>query len=743
MENIISNNVVTSGGKQNNSVLDFCLRKDVHLNFFSRPTHSAAIQDFGSPVDTVYSYRRLNELVTSFNSGDIEAKRFHGQNIYESRTGRIMTMFGHVQHVSMDDMIKVDGEGSTILCSIIACLSIPMTKTALSSTVASAFVLNMHGSIDSSMEGIIQMVQAKVAKYAGSILSRDVMCNKLENTKEEVLRLIKTKAPHIRHESLFLPPFNPPEEQDFVAFIVKLWASKADGQVIYTRSVKLLALSLMLSDYGWYIDVFVEREDSNSDGPTLVPIKQDTGAFSVIYSSVLSPDSDRVYVENHEKYYLSRAEPYASSICKTVHMGETSGLSLSRTNRDQQAFMRGYEAMDEFCKNRLAFKVTVSIEGRIKVDIEGSPLSPSMGCRAFLAERFMVETKHELILDLAAGVLSCLFPDYDWALLDESIRQWPHPQAPCTTLLIDSPPDCQQIWAATGAVLAMLDRIVVSIVNITDASLIRTLAGYSISVFIQKSGEYLTPLLNGGPGLEPSLAVKFCAARLAGLNPDRESYQHYELSRVDMSRVIGYWNGQQGLLLTPIYERHLYSDLSDDKALPLTFHNIPIMGMVTDERGWIRSGLIHNAFNRRRTFPTKTPRPCDVVIEYRPHFEQDSRSVVAVVYLDGVFHNVYALSETLSTLPLLFSSCSHPIDTKPQRALPKLITLDSLQPGETSIPRDEVPHMIVPQGTALTRWFCTLAYRSFCPVIQNGCLDCAVAAAEKEQTVIIIPIISQ
>ncbi|KAL5591914.1 hypothetical protein FOVSG1_010803 [Fusarium oxysporum f. sp. vasinfectum] len=738
MENVIRNNVVASGGKQNNSIFDICLKKDVHLNFLSQPTHIVTAQDFGSPLETKYSYRPLYEVITSFNSGDIEAKRFHGQNIYENKTGKIMNMFGEVKEVSMTELMKADGEGSTILGSIISCLSIPMTKTSLSSIVASAFVLHMHGSIDSSMEGIIQMVKAKIAKYAGSILSRDVMCNKLENTKGEVLRLIKTKAHHIRHESLFLPPFNPPEEQDFVAFIVKLWAAKADGEVIYTRSVKLLALSLMLSEYGWYIDVFVERESLDSDIPIIVPIKQNAGAFSVVYSSVLSSDSDRVYVENHEKFYMSRTEPYATSICKIVHMGEVSGLSLSRTNQDQYAFMRGYEAMEEFCTNKLHFKTTVGIEGRIKLDIEGSPLRHSVCCRNLL-ERLMIETKHDLILDLISGVLNDLFPDYDWAYLDQSIKQWPNPQAPCTTLLNDSPPDCHQIWAATGSILAILDRVVISIVNVTEASLIRTLAGYSISIFIHKSGQYLNPLLNDGSGLEPSLAVKFCAARLAGLNPDRESYQHYDLSRVDMSKVIGCWNGQQGLLLTPIFERSLYCDLPDDKALPLTFHNIPIIGMVTDERGWIRSGLINNAFNRRRTFPTKTPRPCDVVMEYRPHFEQDSRSVVAVVYLDGVFHNVYGLTDALSTLSLVLSSCSHPINTPPQKTMPKLITLDSLQPGETSVPKDEVPHMVVPQATALSRWFCAMAYRSYCPVIQNGCLDCTIAAADKEQTVIIIP----
>jgi hypothetical protein len=235
-------------------------------------------------------------------------------------------------------------------------------------------------------------------------------------------------------------------------------------------------------------------------------------------------------------------------------MGEVSGLSLSRTNQDQNAFMRGYEAMKHFCTNELRCKTTIGIEGRIKLDIEGSPLPHSVCCRNLL-ERLMIETKHDLILDLISGVLNDLFPDYDWAYPDQNIKQWPYPQAPCTTLLNDSPPDCHQIWAATGSILAILDTVVISIVNVTEASLIRTLSGYSISIFFHKSGQYLTPLLNGGSGLEPSLAVKFCAARLAGLNPDQESYQHYDLSRVNMGRVIGYWNGQQGLLLTTIFER--------------------------------------------------------------------------------------------------------------------------------------------------------------------------------------------
>ncbi|CAG9975560.1 unnamed protein product [Clonostachys byssicola] len=561
-------NVATHGAKQTNSIYDISLIKNVVQVSISRATEVATAQEFGSPLKTKYSYDPLRDLIRGFGHGDIEAKRYHGLNIYESLRGKMITSTGHLEELAMDELIKHDGERLDPLGSLIVCLSVPLTKTVLSYLIASAIMLHIHGSIDRTMEGAIRMLQGKVEKYAVSIISRDGMCNKLENAKQKATALIQRHAPRIRCHSMFLPPRGRHEEGDFIAFIAQLWSAKAEGQRIFTRSIKLMAFSLLLSEYGWQIDIFIEEDSTekaeNPETTSFIPIKADTNAISVIYSS-LSKEGGREYVENHAKYSLLREDPYISTVCMAIPE------------------QMGYKAVNELCTGEVQFNVTISLGGFTKIDLVGKSMASgafAKSCRNLLG-RFSMAGAPEQVKNLVVDALCHTFPDYDWDLLDNQIQNCRYPDAPFTTLLTDSNPDDCLIWVVAGAVLAVFHKIVLSLANIPATGIIRTPAGPGIHKFVQYGTGLLNGLLEGT--LQPSEAVLFCAAGLAGADPE-------QIQLIDtnyQAKIVGYWGGQYGLLLTPLFERSLYSDMAKEKMKPITFHNIPIMGMSTDERGWL------------------------------------------------------------------------------------------------------------------------------------------------------------
>ncbi|KAK0724316.1 hypothetical protein B0H67DRAFT_640881 [Lasiosphaeris hirsuta] len=135
---------------------------------------------------------------------------------------------------------------------------------------------------------------------------------------------------------MFHPAQTPQEKGDFVEFLVELWTSNAEVAKIFTRSIiKLLGLALLLSEYGWQIDVFV-------------PLKTDTRALSVIYSVVnTTATSSRKYVENHQRYLrVSRREFYPTAVRTTEYMGHVSGLTIAKSPSDRDKFEMVYPMPD-------------------------------------------------------------------------------------------------------------------------------------------------------------------------------------------------------------------------------------------------------------------------------------------------------------------------------------------------------------------------------------------------------------
>ncbi|KAI2779658.1 hypothetical protein F4815DRAFT_472826 [Daldinia loculata] len=704
------NNTATTGATQNNIGLDIAVSKSVYYHITTQTTTVAAAQQFGSPLDTRYSYSPLQELIQATNDADILAKRYYGDNIYEQEKGRIRTQWGNVKEIVMGDITKRDGERPTQLSTIIVCLSVHLGKRWLSQILASAIMLYTHGQMDKSMEGAMRVFQGKIDKYASSVLSRDGMCNKLKNVKAKTRRLIRENAPHIRDHTLFLPPRTPAEESDFVEFIVELWSAQADGEKIYTRSVKLLALALLLSEYGWQIDILVE-----SDDPEMVHVKTDTGALSVIYSSATTTtDRDRKYVENHNRYSkMSKGFHifYPTACCLAAHIGEVTGRSLSRTEDDQKHFMYGYKAVNLFYEKHADLQVKVGPSGHIRLIFEYHTSIPTRLYREGLEivlnrcgpSNITFEFKN-----FVAMALYDVFPNYDWRDLDDELKKQPHPEAHFATMLSYSEGKNEKLWSLAGAVTCALDKIIESLVHIPSDSLFRIPVGQSLDSYINGSATLLDSLLNPGSseGLEPGRAVELCTIRLAGLEPGRPMTR---FSPNDI--IIAYCNAQQGILLTLILERTLLFDLPIEKFRPLTFYNTPIMGMPTDEGGWIKAGTAESAHMRhKRNYSLKSARHSDIIIEYRPNFESDPNTVVAAVYIDGIFYNLLRLNDTISTLWYTISQCqcSHTMSLEAElKAAPKAFIqpFESFEPGEISVPiEDSLVVVVGPQANeAYTR----------------------------------------
>ena len=692
----------------------------------------AAAQQFGSALRTRYAHQPLKELIQALNNNaDIGPRHFHGYRTYDGETGKIMTMHGEIKAVAMNKVIANEDEHLNPMSSVIISLSVAMSKESLSPILASAIMLFVYGTIDRSLEGMIRTLQAKIEKYASAVLSRDSMCGGIKRKRDEMLKLVQRMAPNLSVDSLFLPPLTRQEEGDYAEFLVELWTSRADYVQVFTRSVKLLGLALLLSEYGWQIDVFVENEDGET------PIKTDTRALSVIYSISNAQRSGREYVENHKRYAkMSRREFYPTAICRPAHMGEVSGLSLGKESTDPDSFYKGYRIAQWFCASGYHLNIGLLREGRISMTIQSRVQEPKMfiherSCRQLL-NRFLPLSVPDSVRNLIVNALCNTYPDFKWDLLDGELDKQEYPHAPFTTLLLSYKGNCEMLLIVCGAILGALDMIIGSLINLPVESMVRTPAGESLYKFINGSDRFLVNLLTNG--LEPGLAVQFCATRLAGVDPNNLRVASATIS----SNIIGYWNAQQGILVTPVIERSLYCDLPAEKSKPLTLFTIPIEGMPTDDGGWIRSVTLPTPDTKRlRKGDTDEPRQCNVIIEYRPHFEIDSSSVVAAVYIEGVFCNLLSLSNTLSHYWHVISCCDHA--DIPSEVQMRSINLRSLTSGNIKLPYTDEVLVVSPQQNKVSRLFSSIIYQNFTPIIQNGCLNCAVKLALDNKGNIVIP----
>lgn len=705
-------------------------------------TTIAAAQQYGSALWTKFTHHPLQELIHALNNNmDIAPRRYHGRHIYDEENGRYMTMQGEIQTIAMGKVVASEGEQPTHLSTVIVCLSVAVGKEKLSSVLATAIMLYAHGTVERSMEGAARVLQGKIEKYAISSLGRDSMTGKLAGVKRAASRqVLQSIGSELSADSLFLPPRTPQEEGDFVEFLAQIWSAEADGVKIFTRSIKLLGLALLLSGYGWQIDVFVENEDGDT-----IPLKTDTRALTVIYSVADTPEArNRPYVENHPRYsksLLSTKAFYPTASCTAAHMGEVSGLSLAHTSSCRNNFDQGYLIAGNSCDRAFDLDLSIDLEGRILMQVQsrGRPtkFTHERSCRQLL-QRFFPQPMPDAIWNLSITALCGSYDNYDWGILGDEVGKQKDVGTSFPTFLGWYKGNSEMLWVISGVFLGTIDKIIEKVINLPDESAVRSPAGEALFSFVRGGASFLNDLLT--TGLQPGLAVQFCATRLSGANPENLRVA----SGTNPQTIIGHWNGQQGILVTPIFERSLYCDLPAHKSRPLTLFNMPIEGMPTDDGGWIKPGIVQGApeVSIQRPPITEEPRQCNVVMEYRPQFETDSSSVVAVVYIDGVFCNLIPLTNTLSRHWYMESRCLHPSTQELNgQAPPTYISLDSFLSGDVEIPDEEDKNALVvgPQSNRASRLFSAITYINWRPVIQCGCLGCALKLAKGKPGSVVIP----
>ncbi|KAI1496128.1 hypothetical protein F5X99DRAFT_401350 [Biscogniauxia marginata] len=264
-----------------------------YLNILPSSATVAISQKSSSFLNIPNPYHPLQEPIRVTSDGHIIARHHHGEGIYDWLKGKITSRMDNIEEMIKQDIEK-NGERPTHLGTLIICLSVALCASSLCQVLVKAIVRKEHGRLDDSTTDNTIMLQGLFGTYADAVLSHDGMCNTLETAKARVRNIVEDKAPHIDSHGLFLKSRLPSEQTDFVEFITGLWSARADGGRIYIRSVKLLSLALLLSEYGCQIDVFVEGDDLET-----IPIKAETSALRVVYRPSSIKYKGREYVAVH------------------------------------------------------------------------------------------------------------------------------------------------------------------------------------------------------------------------------------------------------------------------------------------------------------------------------------------------------------------------------------------------------------------------------------------------------------
>lgn len=134
-----------------------------------------------------------------------------------------------------------------------------------------------------------------------------------------------------------------------------------------------------------------------------------------------------------------------------------------------------------------------------------------------------------------------------------------------------------------------------------------------------------------------------------------------------------------------------------------------------------------------------------VVLQYRPHVEESASDVIAVAYIDGVFYNLISLRQARSGG---FTDSAHRTEPQWQHSTveerlsqprTRYIAVKKLDPGIRPFPKQHGDVVVVsPHKNSVSRLFSYLLYEDYEPVLQQGCLDCALSIAKKNGKRIVV-----
>lgn len=422
-------------------------------------------------------------------------------------------------------------------------------------------------------------------------------------------------------------------------------------------------------------------------------------------------------------------------------MAEVMSLAIPESPNHSRDFQKGYESVQCFFKDNIELKVSVE-QGKIHAKLDYAPLQRGQStkltsCRRLLSNKLLLGNFFpQNTLDIMANALSEEYPSYDWDHIADEIPNQPYKEAPIWTTAHYWPGESGKLWSIIGAMSGMTDLFVKALINIDERSVVRVIAGISFQEF-RAGQQFIDSLLD--TGLEYGPAALFCAVWLAEVHPRDPKMS----ASVDQRVHIGYWNGEQGILLTTVFLRSLACDIPKEKRRPFTLHNIPILGMPTDDGGWIKPSSFES-FSTRLSNPSPPPFSpnCDVTLEYRPHFGGDSNSVAAAVYINGVYFGLCAVTNMYQFGCSPY--CDHlRLDSQRLEGNDSLLDLSTFDPGKPLLLRNNVVALVGPQFSSTSRFVSVLLYAAMCPVVRNGCLSCAYELARSSRSCVIVDMIAK
>lgn len=762
---MVDHNVATNGAHQSSIGAEFSLIKvSVHQEGGSSAT-IAITQRLGSPLFIRPSYQPLTTLLQSSENTELQPNHFNGRNVYTERAATFVDSNGSMVQTLMSTHMRDNKHMEPDwLGTVIICLSVFMSKIELADILTRALLIYAHGCVEPQLRGDFGILRSVIDKYAATVLSLDSMCDKLKITKQSVQAKVYQKCPGLAWYEMFSPPRSRSEREDFIELLFQILSAPTGNTNIYTRSVKLLGLANLLAHYGWQIDILAQEEYDVP--PVAVDVQQ--GALTVIYS--LDESMNDHFIEaharrgSHLKFDMPGASFYPSISSKAEQWGNGTALYFSTGQLEEESFLRGYEKVKTAWDKSVRLLTTTLHQGQLLAWAEIDSWTFNVERTGTRHDRFKLMSKFahvllkripivEAIVDIASNVHATL----DWERLEGATQERREESSTGSSsstqrlsivvllqFLLDSMSTAQGLTRSsiTGGILAILDSIIEALVRIPADCLIRVPVGDSIERFVRIASEYGKTLFDSQHGLKISDAVILCTARLAGVNP-----KDPRIAKTTVPEdIIGFWNGQQGILLTPVWERSLLCDLPEGHRLPLTLHNRPILGIPTDSGGWIKAGTAELPYDRQiKRFTSVRPAHSKIILQYRAHFEVDSTELVAAVYINGVFFNLLSVKQALGyySPPDFYESgscCKHSISE--QSAPPpqsKYISLRNLDAGVRIVPDKtcDCSVIISPHGSSTSRLFAYLLYSDKDPVVQDGCFKCALLQADGNGSIVI------
>lgn len=764
---VVDHNIASGTAHQRNTSVgaEFSLIKiSLHQEGESSAT-IAITQRLGSPLLIRPSHQPLSTLLQSSENTEIRPKYFNGRNVYMSRTATFVDSNGSMVQTFVDaytgDHLHM---ASDWLGTMIICLSTFLSRIDLADILTRSLLIYAHGCVEPHLRGDFGILLNVVSKHAGTILSLDSMFDKLESTRNIIRKNVETKCPGLAWHQMFTPPRTRSEREDFVELVYQLLSASSEGAKIYVRSVKLFALASLLAHYGWQIDIMAQEEHGES--PVLIHYQRRIGVMTVVYSLDESIVDD--FVEDHARrgrhmtFDMPGAHFYPTILSKAGKWRNSNALYISTGQHEEESFLKGYEKVKNAWDHSGRLLTTTLRQGELiawmdldswifQVERAGTKHDHFGLINKFALSRLKRIPIVEAVLDLVSDIH--VDPDfeigatYEWqerrsADAAGSTRRLSF--AALLQLLLDAMSAAQDLTrkSIAGGILAILDAAIQALVRIPEECCIRVPVGGSIETLVQHASEHLKRLFDPQHGLRLCDAVILCAARLAGVN-----LEYLRISKTTAREaIIGFWNGQQGILLTPVSERSLLCDLPEGHRLPLTLHNTPMNGIPTDGDGWIKAGTPTPPYDRQLArFPSVRPGHSKITLQYRAHFEDDLSELVAAVYINGVFFNLLSVSQALAHYDAymthgLGSTCKHSL---PQRSAPppqmKYLSMRSLDTGVRIVPDETCNGSVIisPHRSRTSRLFAYLLYIDKRPVVQDGCFKCAITQAGGNGRIII------